>query len=47
MIYSRNSLSDGNKSFTIGLLGAPVNDPTLLVDPSFLQPGITFSRRNT
>jgi len=31
------------RRFTIGILGALVIDPTLLVDPSFLQPGIYFS----
>jgi hypothetical protein len=36
--FSRTS-----RRFTVGLLGALVIDPTLLVDPSFLQPGITFS----
>jgi hypothetical protein len=36
--FSRTS-----RRFTFGLLGALVIDPTLLVDPSFLQPGIYFS----
>lgn len=36
--FSRTS-----RRFTIGLLGAFVIDPTLLIDPSFLQPGIYFS----
>jgi hypothetical protein len=36
--FSRTS-----RRFTLGLLGALVIDPTLIIDPSFLQPGITFS----
>ena len=36
--FSRTS-----RRFTVGLLGALVIDPTLLVDPTFLQPGIYFS----
>jgi hypothetical protein len=36
--FSRTS-----RRFTVGLLGALVIDPTLLVDPAFLQPGIYFS----
>jgi len=36
--FSRTS-----RRYTLGLLGALVIDPTLLVNPSFLQPGIYFS----
>ena len=35
--FSRTS-----RRFTVGLLGALVIDPTLLIDPTFLQPGIYY-----